>query len=62
MINSWRLTMDTGSIKTKFGYIWPMLNEKQKRAYAATEALALGHGGITLISEICGLSRVLLGP
>ena len=40
--------------------IWPYLNERQRRMYAATEALHLGYGGISRISKICGLSRVTI--
>ena len=40
--------------------ILPMLNEAQKRMYLASEAEALGHGGITEISRISGVSRVTI--
>ena len=33
------------------------LNERQRRLYAATEALKLGHGGIRLLSQITGLDE-----
>lgn len=35
----------------------PILNEKQKRIYLATEALALGYGGIKKISKISKVSE-----
>lgn len=35
----------------------PLLNEKQRRIYVATEARALGYGGISLISNISGIAR-----
>ena len=34
----------------------PMLNEKQMRLYLASEAIAFGRGGITLMSRISGVS------
>jgi transposase len=40
--------------------IWPHLNERQRRLFAATQAVNLGHGGITLVSSIWGLSRVTI--
>lgn len=40
--------------------IWPHLNERQRRIYAATEAVHLGYGGITHMSKLCGLSRVTI--
>jgi transposase len=40
--------------------MWPYLNERQRRILAATQAKALGHGGVTIVSRICGLSRVTI--
>jgi hypothetical protein len=40
--------------------LWPHLNEKQRRLLAASQAKSLGHGSITFISELCGLSRVTI--
>ena len=39
------------------------LSEKDKRRYAATEAMKLGHGGITVIAEIldCARSTIQIG-
>ena len=39
------------------------LNEKDKRRYAATEAIKLGHGGICYIAEIlqCARSTIHIG-
>jgi hypothetical protein len=38
----------------------PWLNEKQKRFLLATEAKAIGHGGIKIVSEITGVSRTTI--
>ncbi len=35
----------------------PILNEKQKRLYLASEAIAIGHGGIAEVSRASGISR-----
>lgn len=40
--------------------MWPCLNERQRRIYAATEAVNLGYGGVTLVNQVCGLSRVTI--
>ena len=32
-------------------------NERQRRLYAATEALKLGHGGITYVTQLFGCHR-----
>jgi len=38
-----------------------LFNERQARLYAAEKAMALGHGGITLVSEVLGLSSARFG-
>ena len=43
--------------KERLSIILPSLNEKQKRIAAAAEALILGHGGISKIAKITGMSR-----
>ena len=37
--------------------IWPLLNERGRRIMAASEARAIGYGGVTEVSRVCGLSR-----
>lgn len=37
--------------------MWPLLDERTRRLVAATEARALGYGGISEVSRACGLSR-----
>jgi len=37
--------------------MWPLLDERTRRIMAATEAICLGYGGISLIRRACGLSR-----
>jgi transposase len=36
------------------------LNERQRRLYLANEAKAIGHGGITEVSKVSGVSRVTI--
>jgi hypothetical protein len=40
--------------------IWPHLDERARRLFAASEARALGRGGVSLLSRACGLSRVTI--
>jgi hypothetical protein len=35
----------------------PALDEQSRRRFAASEALALGHGGVSLLARITGLAR-----
>jgi hypothetical protein len=37
--------------------LWPHLDERARRLFAASEARALGRGGISAVSRACGLSR-----
>jgi len=45
------------TLEEKFRAIWPLLDERTRRITAANEATALGHGGVSIVSRACGLSR-----
>jgi hypothetical protein len=45
------------SIKAKYEVMEPQLDERRRRLWAATEARAIGRGGITIVSRATGLSR-----
>lgn len=47
-------------IRDKLRRMWPHLNERARRMVAAAEAQQLGYGGVTLVSQACGLSRVTI--
>jgi hypothetical protein len=47
-------------IQQKYEHLLPYLNEASLRAWAAAEALSLGHGGITSVSRAIGLSRTTI--
>jgi transposase len=47
-------------IENFFNTIWPHLAKPQKRIVAAAYSRKLGHGGISYISNISGLSRVTI--
>ena len=44
-------------LRAKFRSVWPLLDERTRRLMAASEATALGHGGVSLVRRACGLSR-----
>jgi hypothetical protein len=44
-------------LQAKLVGVWPLLDERTRRLMAASEAWALGHGGISKVSRACGLSR-----
>jgi transposase len=47
-------------IKTKYETIRPYLNERTSRIWVAVEAISLGRGGITKVSEAVGFSRTTI--
>jgi hypothetical protein len=44
----------------KVGVIWPHLDERARRLFAAGEARQIGYGGISVMSRVSGLSRVTI--
>ena len=53
--------MTTASaLALKFAQIWPHLDERARRMMAANEARGLGYGGVSKVSDACGLSRVTI--
>ena len=49
--------MDTKTLRAKYRALSPTLTERSRRIWAATEARALGRGGITLVERASGISR-----
>lgn len=49
--------MDTDALRAKYEMLIPILNERSRRLWAATEALSLGHGGIAALEQATGISR-----
>jgi transposase len=48
-------------IRTRYTLVAGMLDERARRTVAASEALALGWGGITLVARATGLARATIG-
>ena len=46
-----------GSIWQRFFDLADTLNERQRRLWAASEARALGYGGVSLVAKATGVSR-----
>jgi hypothetical protein len=49
--------MTTEQLRAKYQSLAPFLDERQKRLWAAVEALAIGWGGVSRVSQATGLSR-----
>jgi hypothetical protein len=45
------------TIRTKFAALRPLLDERTRRVWAATEARALGRGGVSAVAQATGLQR-----
>ena len=48
-------------LRQKFLFVWPLLDERTRRIMAASEAMGLGYGGVSLVRRACGLSRKAIG-
>ena len=48
-------------IQEKYAALEPLMNERLCRVWAATEAQALGRGGVTLVAHATGISRKRIG-
>jgi transposase len=48
------------AIKTKYADLEPVLDERARRLWAATEARAIGWGGISQVADATGLSRITI--
>src|SRR5438876_1520165 len=48
---------DVATIRAKFAALRPFLDERQRRLWAATEARALGRGGVTAVAAATALRR-----
>jgi hypothetical protein len=48
------------TIRQKFEALRPFLDERTRRVWAATEAAALGRGGVTLVARATGMARSTL--
>lgn len=48
------------ALRVKFDQFLPHLDERRRRIYLASEAAALGHGGITLVAAASGASAATI--
>jgi hypothetical protein len=51
---------DAGTVKQirrKYQALWPLMDERMRRQWAATEVAEIGWGGVTLVSAATGLAR-----
>ena len=49
--------IDIAAIKSRFEALEPVLDERERRLFAASEARAVGRGGVTAVSQATGIAR-----
>ena len=49
--------IDIAAIRARFEALEPVLDERGRRLFAASEARAAGHGGVTAVSQSTGIAR-----
>ena len=52
--------IEEAELSQKYDTILPFLSERQRRIYLSVEAKHFGYGGITKVSKLSGVSRVLI--
>ncbi len=50
-------SVSVAALRRKFRLVWPLLDERARRLMAASEALALAYGGVSMVHRASGLSR-----
>src|SRR5947209_7415618 len=49
------------TVRTKYELLHPLMDERMRRQWAASEALSLKRGGVTVVARATGLSRTTIG-
>ena len=53
--------VDSGTLRKRFVSLSPLLDERQRRLFAATEASAVGYGGSAAVSRVAGIRPSTIG-
>jgi hypothetical protein len=53
--------IDVNAIKARFEMLAPVLDERKRRLFAASEARAAGPGGILAVHQATGIARGTIG-
>src|SRR5438309_5741686 len=49
------------TVQTKYELLRPLMDERMRRQWAASEAMSLKRGGVTVVAKATGLSRTTIG-
>ena len=53
--------IDESAIRQRFEALAPVLDERGRRRFAAAEAAAAGHGGVSAVTRATGIARSTIG-
>jgi len=53
--------IDSIAIAARFDALSPFLDERERRLFAASEARAVGRGGVAAVSRATGIARSTIG-
>ena len=53
--------VDELAIRLRFEALAPVLDERGRRRFAAAEAVAAGHGGVSAVTRVTGIARSTIG-
>jgi hypothetical protein len=53
--------VDEAAIRLRYAALEPVLDERARRRFAAAEARAAGHGGVSAVARITGIARSTIG-
>jgi hypothetical protein len=56
-IDTLELMVEIDAVKRRFERLLPAVDERMRRLIAAAESLAIGYGGISIVSRATGVSR-----
>lgn len=60
LYTTWEISPSLKKFTKKYKMVSAHLNERTRRIWAATEAKMLGYGGVSILSEVTGLSRTTI--
>src|SRR3954453_9598171 len=49
------------TVQTKYELLRPLMDERMRRQWAASEALSLKRGGVTVVAKATGVARTTIG-
>jgi hypothetical protein len=52
--------MRLATLRAKYGALVPVFTERSRRVWAATEAQAIGYGGIALVARATGMAESMI--